>query len=242
MMTIGIETSGQVGSVAVCEDGKVLAEKYFEKGMRHGRELLPSLKTMFQELGWSTEKVDLIAVSQGPGSYTGLRVGITCAKTLAYALKRPLVPVPTMDVLAENVPPGDVAICPILDARRNQVYACIYKPGGRAPGYKVGASSLALGLWHKVSDYLVITPKELVGILPSPVLVFGDGAFLYRDIFLQEGIIFGSEEMGIPAARVVARLGAEAFRRGTSCDPVQLQPLYLRKSEAEEKWKAPKRT
>lgn len=241
MMTIGIETSGQVGSVAVCEDDRVLGERYFEKGMRHGRELLPSLEAMFQELGWSTEGVGLIAVSQGPGSYTGLRVGITCAKTLAYALKKPLVPVPTLDVLAENAPPGDVAICPILDARRSQVYACIYKPGGGgAPGYEKEAP-LSLSR-HKASNYLVIAPKELVNILPRPVLVFGDGAFLYKDVFLQEGIIFGSEEMGIPAARIVAQLGLEAFKRGISCDPVQLQPLYLRKSEAEEKWKAPKRT
>lgn len=227
MKIIGIETSGWVGSVALCEDDVVLGERSLEKGMRHGKLLVPSLEEIFREVGLSTEEVDLIAVSHGPGSYTGLRVGITCAKTLAYALKRPLVPVPTLDVLAENFTPDKMSICPVIDARRKAVYACIYKPLD--------------SLWHRVSDLLVISPQALLDILPKPILIFGDGAVAYKDVFAVEGINFGDEEMGVAKARIVACLGWRAFKRGKVCDPFQLQPLYLRRPEAEERWEAPRR-
>ncbi|HHT9153513.1 MAG TPA: tRNA (adenosine(37)-N6)-threonylcarbamoyltransferase complex dimerization subunit type 1 TsaB, partial [Candidatus Hypogeohydataceae bacterium YC40] len=160
LRVVAIETSGMIGSVAVCEGppkADCLRERSLEKGVvstasaeqfgseltaeertaeasggpgvkKHGQALLPSINEIFAELGWRPEDIDLIAVSHGPGSFTGLRIGITCAKTLAYVLEKPLVAVPTLDVLAENVTPGQTPICPILDAKRRAVYACIYKP------------------------------------------------------------------------------------------------------------------
>ncbi|MFQ5862557.1 MAG: tRNA (adenosine(37)-N6)-threonylcarbamoyltransferase complex dimerization subunit type 1 TsaB, partial [Candidatus Brocadiales bacterium] len=224
MKVLGIETSGLVGSVALCEDSGVLAEKSFEKGMRHGKALVSSLEDMFQGLGLEPEEIDLIAISHGPGSYTGLRVGVTCAKVLAYTLGKPLVAVPTLDVLAENAPPKEMAICPVLDARRKQVYACIYKRSG--------------AMWQRSSKPMVIYPQKLLEMLPRPVLTFGDGTTVYKEVFTADGVTFGGDEMGVARARVVARLGKKVFDKGEISDPYLLQPLYLRVSEAEEKWEA----
>lgn len=161
MRVIGIETSGNVGSVAVCEDDVVVGERCLEKGLRHGTELITSVKALFEELHWKPDNIELIAVSVGPGSYTGLRVGITCAKTLAYALNKPIVAVPTLDVLAENAPANSHSICPILDARRMCVYACVYK-------YRTEARSQESGVESKDSTPPLLPPTQrMAGLRPS---------------------------------------------------------------------------
>ncbi len=223
MKVVAIETSGMIGSVAVCEDARCLAERSFEKGIRHGQALLPSIEETFNNLGWQPEDIDLIAVSHGPGSFTGLRVGIACAKTLAYVLRKPLVAVPTLDVLAENIPPGEIPICPVLDAKRKAVYACIYKMSEN-------------GLWQRQTDFLSIEPQALIPLLPRPIVVFGDGIPPYRELFRVDGIITRDEKLGIARATVVAQLGIKLYKKGNISDPFQLQPLYLRRPEAEEKW------
>jgi tRNA threonylcarbamoyladenosine biosynthesis protein TsaB len=244
LKVVAIETSGMVGSVAVCEDSYCLRERSFERGAvappgvsavsasgrpgvkKHGQALLPSLKEMFDELGLQPKDTDLIAVSHGPGSFTGLRIGITCAKTLAYVLKKPLVAVPTLDVLAENVTPDHTHICPLLDAKRKAVYACIYK--------SVNAT------WQRQTDFMAIEPQALLTLLPRPSLIFGDGVPPYKALFSQDGIIIGESGLGIARSRVVARLGIQLYEKGQTCDPFQLQPLYLRRTEAEEKWELKK--
>ncbi|MDO8141498.1 MAG: tRNA (adenosine(37)-N6)-threonylcarbamoyltransferase complex dimerization subunit type 1 TsaB [Candidatus Brocadiales bacterium] len=111
MKVLGIETSGNIGGVAVCENKHVIAAKNFS-GMQHGKELIPAIRTTLHEIGWKPRDIDLIAVNVGPGSYTGLRVGVTCAKTLAYALNKPVVDVPIFDIIAENYAMGAIPICP----------------------------------------------------------------------------------------------------------------------------------
>ncbi len=234
MRVIAIETSGAIGSVAVCEGGLCLEEKSFEKGMQHGQALLSSIEEIFKDLGWKAGDADLIAVSHGPGSFTGLRIGITCAKTIAYVLGKPLVAVPTLDVLAENIKPGDAPICPVLDAKRKAVYACIYEPVN--------------GIWQrqavkppgggKAAEFLAIEPQSLITLLPRPILVFGDGILPYLELFKEESIIIGDHQLGIARARVVAQLGIQQYEKGTIYEPFKLQPLYMRRPEAEEKWEA----
>jgi tRNA threonylcarbamoyladenosine biosynthesis protein TsaB len=227
LKVVGIETSGTIGSVAVCEGSRCLEERSFEKGMRHGQALLPSIDEIFKRLGWQPGDIDLIAVSHGPGSFTGLRIGITCAKTLAYVLGKPLVAVPTLDVLAENVTDRGIATCPILDAKREAVYACIYKSTN--------------GVWKRQTDFMAIEPTKLIPLLPRPVLIFGDGVNPYKELFIREGIIIGDSALGIARAKVVARLGIKLYEGGQTSDPFQLQPLYLRRPEAEERWEILKR-
>lgn len=222
MRVLAIETSGSVGGVAIAEGQRLVGERSFTEGLRHGRELMPSIRDVFDEAGWKPDDVDLIAVSVGPGSFTGLRIGVTCAKSLAFALSKAVVAVPSLDVLAENAPTDVRFVAPILDARRESVYAALYRQGdaGRV----------------RETDVLVDSPEKVCALLPEGALVFGDGAERYREIFQTKRVVFGEDELTAPRAPTVARLGLALHDRGETTDPVALVPVYLRRPEAEEKW------
>lgn len=227
MKIIGIETSGSTGSVAVCNGDTIVGRKTFGRKLNHGKEIVSSLKAIFDEIKWEPNDVDLIAVSVGPGSYTGLRIGITCAKTLAYGLGKPVIDVPTLDVLAENVRDDVKNLCPVIDARRNKVYACIYA------GTSSGKNDTER---NRITDFLIISPEKLLDILPEPVLLFGNGVAPYKDIFAQKKATFANDDgLGIADAVTVARLGLKRYEQGKRCDINLLAPLYLRRSEAEER-------
>ena len=225
MKVLGIETSGLVGNLAVCDGNRVVARKSYGKNFSHGKEIISSLESLFNEAKWEPGDIDLIAVSTGPGSYTGLRVGVTCAKTLAYGLGKPVIDVPTLDVLVENVKDNSAkTICPVLDAKRKSVYACIYERSGNES--------------RKSTDFLIISAGDLIEILPESTLIFGDGIAPYRDIFTQKNLtIVVDEKLCIADAADVARLGLERYEQGIRCEINALAPLYLRKSEAEERLK-----
>jgi tRNA threonylcarbamoyladenosine biosynthesis protein TsaB len=222
MKVVGIETSGSIGSVAACDGNTVVGRQTFGKASNHGKEIVSSLETVFNEVKWKPEDIDLIAVSIGPGSYTGLRIGVTCAKTLAYGLGKPVIDVPTLDVLAGNIKDDVKHICPVIDAKRKRVYACIYSRNNSKN--------------KRTTDFLIITPGELKDILPESTLIFGDGVAPYKEIFAQMKVtIIEDEKPGIAEAVDVARLGLERYEQGERCEINELVPLYLRKSEAEEK-------
>lgn len=220
MKVLGIETSGVAGGIALCEHQRIIAEKDFG-GMHHGKELIPSIRTTLREAGWKPQDIELIAVDVGPGSYTGLRVGVTCAKTLAYVLNRPVIDVPVFDIIAENYAIGSVPICPVIDARRGHVYACIYVSDGVQK--------------KRVSEFLVVRPEKLLSILPRPVIIFGDGVAPYKDIFHQKDIITDGQEHAQPDAKCVALLGGKRYESGQRTGIDKLLPLYLRRAEAVEK-------
>jgi tRNA threonylcarbamoyladenosine biosynthesis protein TsaB len=221
MKVVGIETSSLIGSIAVCDGDTIVSKKTFGKNLKHGKEIVSSLESIFNDINWEPKDIDLIAVSIGPGSYTGLRIGVTCAKTLAYGLGKPVIGVPTLDVLVENVKDyNSKTICPVIDAKRKSVYACIYDKDKN----------------RTITDYLFISADSLIDILPESTLIFGDGVEPYKDIFMQKEItIVEDENLGIADAVNVARLGLKRYEQGERCEINSLVPLYLRKSEAEEK-------
>lgn len=249
MKIIGIETSSIAGGVALLDSdppeparmirsgGRMsirasagqLKEFKFTKGMVHGRYLVPAIQKGLKQLKWKMSDIDLIAVDIGPGSYTGLRVGLAVAKTMGYALnelnhKRPkvsLIGITSLDAMAENITVKYDFICPVIDARWNQVYTAIYKNN--------------CGHYERISDYMAILPNEFIKRLPSPVFMFGDGVKRYKDIFGKPGVTFGEEKVWFPRAKYVARLGLNAFIEGKRDDPFKLVPLYLRLTEAEMK-------
>jgi len=225
MKVVGIETSGLIGNIAVCDGSTVVGKKTYGKNFSHGKEIVSSLKSIFNEIKWEPNDIDLIAVSIGPGSYTGLRIGVTCAKTLAYGLGKPVIDVPTLDVLVENVRDNNAkTICPVIDAKRKSVYACIYDRNNNEN--------------RKITDFLIISPDGLIDMLPESTLIFGDGIAPYKDIFSQKDLaIVEDEKLGIADAANVAGLGMERYEQGMRCEINALAPLYLRKSEAEERQK-----
>ncbi|MGQ3686180.1 MAG: tRNA (adenosine(37)-N6)-threonylcarbamoyltransferase complex dimerization subunit type 1 TsaB [Candidatus Loosdrechtia sp.] len=230
MNVLGIETSGNIGGIAVCKDRNIIAAKDLEAGMMHGKELIPVIKDTIKHLGWVFSHIDLIAVDVGPGSYTGLRIGVTCARAIAYALKKPVIDVSVFDSIMEDYTIRFLPVCPILDAKRNHVYACIYEPG---PNYSNQRPENTQK--KKRSEFMVIQPEKLLSILPRPVVVFGDGVSAYRNIFQQKDIFIDKEEKAIPKARFVALSGETAYKSGRRCEVSKLLPLYLRQAAALEK-------
>ncbi len=230
MKVLGIETSSIIGGVAVCKNRNIIITRDFGTDMQRGKELVPTIKFVFKEIGWTLSDIDLISVDVGPGSYTGLRIGVTCAKVLAYALKKPVIGVPIFDIIAENYTTNSMPICPVIDARRNHVYACIYHPA-LASHEQTGK----LIRWKKQSEFLVIKPAELLSLLPRPVIIFGDGVTNYKNIFQQKNIFIDKEEMAMPKPEYVALLGEMMYSSGQRCKMEELAPLYLRRAEAMEK-------
>lgn len=222
MNVLAIETSGPIGSAAACCDEKILSEANLEHDMEHGRLLLPLLDRVVREAGWNKNRdIELIAVSHGPGSFTGLRVGITCAKTIAAHLGKPLIAVCSFDAMAENAPADCPRIITALDAKRGDVYAAAYERREDR--------------LTRVCDPLITTPAEAAALLPAPRMVMGDALRRHAETLCANGSSPADETLWRIRAAVVARLGLAAYNAGQRDNTLTLEPIYLRLPEAEEK-------
>src|SRR5262247_3214637 len=135
MKTLGLETSGGRGGIALLDGPHVLGVRLFEKGMVHGREIAPATQSLLAETGLAPAAIELLACDVGPGSYTGLRVGLAAAKGLALALRRPLIGVPSLDAMAEAARDRAPVLCPAIDAKWEQIYGAVYENGRRTTDY-----------------------------------------------------------------------------------------------------------
>lgn len=226
MIVLGIETSGPVGSVAVCEDGSALASHTFPHGARHARDLLPAVDRIVERGGIAKEDVDAVAVSQGPGSFTGLRIGVACAKTLAYALNWLCAGVPTLEAKVQNVDPDEWdcrLACPVQDARRGKVYGTLFRWDGG---------------WRDATGVLCLPAAELAAQIPDGALVFGSGITADPEAFAATRLRIGPEELATARAEEVVRLGLARVRAGRHVEPMQLMPRYHRLTSPEEKLQA----
>ncbi len=235
MRILGIESSSLVASAAIYEDGITMAEYTVDFKMTHSQTLLPMIDEMVKLVGIDLNTIDAIAVSGGPGSFTGLRIGSATAKGIALpisatakglglALNKPLIHVPTLDATAYNLFGASGLICPIMDARRNQVYTGIYRFERE---------------FETVMDQDAMDMGELIGKLNGMgerVIFLGDGVPVYEKQI--------SEKMTVPydlapahvnrqRAASVAALGAVYFAEGKTETAMEHKPDYLRKSQAE---------
>ncbi len=236
MIVLAIETSSRLGSVALWRDGQTLGERTLSQGQDHGSLLFVELRRLHADAGVEPAGVDLIAVSQGPGSYTGLRIGIATARTAAYALGKPLLGVPSLDVVAENAPADAAHVATVLDAKRGEVYACVFTRGSHlhlAHGRHVPNEDVIPRLERQM-PYCTIRPEALE--LPTPCVVLGDGAERYPEAFARPGVAVAEKEAWRPRAAAVARLAAERYNAGERQELHALGPLYLRRPEAEDVW------
>ncbi len=232
MAVLSIETSGFTGGVAVSEEGGPWAELTVGSKSTYSRRLMRAIIFILEETGLGWKDIDTVAVSLGPGSFTGLRIGLSTAKGLCLATGAAIVGVPTLDILAQNaaLAPKDSLICPVIDARRGQIYCALYRPGQ--------------GLARRISDYLVINPRELVGKVSETcqIVFLGTGLAPYKqtiaELFGNRAVI-APKHLWYPRPFLCANMGKEMIKAGQGPqDPVTLSPLYLRLSEAEEKKKA----
>ena len=204
----------------------MLAEEEFPHGLAHAAQIIPIIDRLTRAQGWSPADLNELYISAGPGSFTGLRIGITLAKTLALARGVKLVAVPTVAVLAENAPADAKNLVLVLDAKRDQIFTARFERAG--------------GQWIEREPAHVDSLSAMLHRAPRPVHLLGEGIPQHRKFVPSDdaGIIQTPEELWRPRAGIVARLGFELARRGVFADPDSLTPIYIRKPEAQEKWEA----
>lgn len=224
MRILGIESSSLVASVAVVTDDVMTAEYTVNFKKTHSQTLLPMIDEVAGMLGLDLDSVDAIAVSGGPGSFTGLRIGSATAKGLGFAMKKPLIHVPTVDAMAYNLFGSNLLICPIMDARRNQVYTGLYRCKEEL---EVVMAQCAMDM------------KELIQELDGrgeAVVFLGDGVPVYRPVIeemMKTAYQFAPAHMNRQRAGAVAALGAKYLAEGKAVSAEEFGPDYLRKSQAE---------
>ncbi len=223
MLILEVETATPRGSVSLVDEKGVILEHDSSGAATHATWLLPAIRDLLEKAGISLEEVDGFAVSAGPGSFTGLRIGLSTIKGLCLATGKPVVAVPTLDAMAELAGSRQQLICPLLDARKKEVYAALYR---HLPGEKI----------RRESRYLVMAPRALAEEIGEAVFFLGNGVDLYRDLLaelLEEKATFSSAELRHPRASLVGRIGLNLLQRGQSAHYDELEPLYVRPSEAE---------
>ena len=234
MKVLGFDTSSIVATAAVVDDEKLVCECIINNKKNHSEKLLPLVSEMLKNAEVALEELNGIAVAQGPGSFTGLRIGAATAKGLAYALGIPLLGVPTLDGLAYNVKHFRGLICPILNARRNQVYTALYE-GGLDSGFR------------RITDYMAVNIGKILDRIQSTgkrVIFLGDGLDVYRQHItaqLKDKGLFASQAFNMPSAASVAMLGLEKLRKGLEQSAFEFTPLYVRRSQAEIQYEKRKR-
>ncbi|THE11123.1 tRNA (adenosine(37)-N6)-threonylcarbamoyltransferase complex dimerization subunit type 1 TsaB [Enterococcus hirae] len=225
MITLGIDTANQPLAIGVVEDHTVLGQIQINKKKNHSLTLMPALDQLFASIQLKPSEIDRIAVSSGPGSYTGLRIGVTTAKTLADTLNKELVGVSSLAAIAANCVGIDAIIVPIFDARRKNVYAGAYRHKGQ--------------FLETVLDDLHIAFSDLIKRLAEfdePIFFVGSDCQKFAEEIsegLPQAIINPNASWDLPSGSVIAELGA---RMEPVTDIQAFLPRYLKKVEAEEKW------
>ncbi|MCI9142499.1 MAG: tRNA (adenosine(37)-N6)-threonylcarbamoyltransferase complex dimerization subunit type 1 TsaB [Lachnospiraceae bacterium] len=230
MKILGLDSSGLVASVAIVENDELVAEYTTNYKKTHSQTLLPMLDELRRMIELDLQTIDAIAIASGPGSFTGLRIGSATAKGLGLALDKPLVEVPTLEGMAWNLYGSDRIVCPLMDARRNQVYTAAYEflPDG-------GGFRLNTVIPQGPVDIHEILEK-LAG-LNRPVIFLGDGVPVYRgEIDKQQGLQYAFAAPGNNRQRAasVAALGAVYFAKGQTVSAGEHRPEYLRRTQAEQ--------
>jgi len=225
MYILGIETSTKTGSVAVVSDAGVIAQYSLNIEVTHSERLMSTVDRVLRDTGLAIADMDGYAVAIGPGSFTGLRIGLAAIKGLALATGKPVAAVPTLRVLAWNLPFAAYPVCPMLDARKNEVYAALYQFDGARlvqtmPETVAGLSLLA----ERISGKVVITGEAALLFQENIGKLFGDRALI------------APRAAVLPSAAIVAEIGLDMIRNNEQADPDSLVPLYIRRPEAEVVW------
>jgi tRNA threonylcarbamoyladenosine biosynthesis protein TsaB len=225
MKLLALDTATLTASVAVLVDGRLVTERR-HRVTTHSEALLGLLDGALAEAGLVARDLDGVVCGAGPGSFTGLRIGLATAKGLCFALGRPLQLVSSLEALAARAPDG--AVCAVLDAHKNEVYAARYLVRAGVPE-PLGAQGEQVLPPASLAAQLAASHAAAVG--GPPLALVGDGALRYREILGSEWPLV--DEDGAPHASDVARLGAAAFARGEAASLGRSGPRYIRPSEAE---------
>jgi tRNA threonylcarbamoyladenosine biosynthesis protein TsaB len=226
MKVLSIETSTMLGGVAIADaDAGLIAELRLNVKTTHSERLMTVVDHALVQSELTLGDIDVFAAAIGPGSFTGLRIGLSTVKGLSYSTGRPVVAVPTLEAFAWNFPYCKHPVCLMLDARKGQVYAAVFRWEGE-------------GFRREIED-TSIRPEELLERLPGTTLFAGEGALLYQDTIrsiMKDRAVMAPSVGMVPSPANVAMLGLLKAARGEFIGAAEAVPLYIRRSEAEVKW------
>jgi tRNA threonylcarbamoyladenosine biosynthesis protein TsaB len=217
---MALETSTLAGGAALLDGDRVIGEFLLDVRITHSERLMPAIDRLLRDASWTTASLEGLAVAVGPGSFTGLRIGLSAVKGLAWALGLSVAAVPTLDALAATLPFAAHPVCPVLDARRNEVYCSLHRWDGVT--------------MRRQWDDLALAPEELASRLTEPTILLGDGAHLIASHHAR----LAPPHRRTPSAAAVGVLGLARFRAGEVVSAGELSPFYLRPSQAELKRRA----
>jgi len=226
MKVLAVETSTMAGSIAIVNDKDLIGEVKVNIEVAHAERLMNSIDWLLKTSRISIKDIDAFAISIGPGSFTGLRIGLSTVKGFSYSTNKPVIPVPTLDAFARVMTFCPYLISPMLDARKNEVYTGLYKWEGNA--------------CRKIISESAIKPEEFLKKIKEKTIFMGEGAQIYKKLIIDtlgENALFASQSKMSPSASSVAEIAIEKLKEGITIDPVTLTPFYIRKSEAEIHWK-----
>lgn len=226
MRVLGVDTSTMTAGIGIVEEDEILVEVKFSVKITYSEILLSCIDQALKNVGLKINQMDGFAVSIGPGSFTGLRIGLSTLKGLSFATGKPLASIPSLDALAYLSLYCQHPVVAMLDAKKDQVYTAIYETRD--------------GKLKRQSEYLVIDVEDLVKRISQKTLFVGPGAKLYQKRLielLKDRACFSLVEQSLPSGATVALLGSKRLILGQIEDIVDLEPMYLRKSEAELKFR-----
>jgi tRNA threonylcarbamoyladenosine biosynthesis protein TsaB len=224
MKLLALETATMFGGVAIMEDYTLIAESRANVKVTHSERVMTEIDHVLRHSGMTIRDIDVFGISIGPGSFTGLRVGLSTVKGLAFASAAGLVAVPTLESLAWNVPFTGYQVCPMLDARKKQVYAALFK--WSEDGFV------------RVMDECAIAVRDLMPLIKERTVFLGEGMLLNKETIergLGELALFSQPHKAAPSPANTAYLCMLKAMRGQFEDAPELSPLYIRRSEAESK-------
>lgn len=222
LILLSTDTSSSRFSIALLKGHRFIDEFESESFNRHSSDLLPGIERLLSKNSYVLKDIDAFCVGLGPGSFTGLRVGLTTMRAMALALRKPIVGIPSIDGLAWCLFGHEGKICTIIDARQNRVYARIYSCSDR-------------GIKPK-SRFLLLSIKELLNRISEPTTFLGDGIRLYKNDILQklgQTAKFAPEPLWYPKAAIIGRLGFDRLKAGEKDNIFSLSPLYIYPKECQ---------
>ena len=221
MLILAFETSAKAASVALHDDAKLLAESYQNTGLTHSQTLMVMAEDMLKQCGYTAKDVTHVAVAAGPGSFTGVRIGVAAAKGLAWGLQVPCCGVSTLEAMAKNMGIYGGIVCAVMDARRNQVYNALFR--------------VENGNFSRITEDRAISLADLgaeLSQMEGEVYLVGDGSLVAKAA-LGDRVVAPAEHRMHQRAAGVAMVAAEMIAAGAICDAESMQPNYLRLSQAE---------
>jgi tRNA threonylcarbamoyladenosine biosynthesis protein TsaB len=228
LKVLAVDTSSNVATAAILDDDRLIGEYVLNHKKTHSQKLMPIIREILSSAELKVSDIDIFAAANGPGSFTGLRIGVATIKGLAHAVNKPVIGISTLDGLAFNLPFCKYLICPIMDARREQVYNALYK--------------WIDNTFYMVEEHRAISVQQLINELKEKnekVIFCGDGVPVFRDKLMQalgELCEFAPISCRLQRASSIAALALQKAQKGETESYMTFAPFYLRKSQAEREY------